>query len=315
MNSLYKIAGLTKQALHQYEIRQSHLQMQGETILSLAKEIRAEHPKMGCRKMYYLMDPDCWGRDTFERLLLNNGYRVKYEPNYIRTTYSQNLYYFPDLTKGLELTNVNQLWVTDITYYFVNGKFFYLTFILDVYSRRIIGYQVSPTLKAEANLKTLKMAFKTRKQLVFPGLIHHSDKGSQFIDKDYQRRIKDAQIQMSMSNEAWENPFAERINGIIKQEYLDCWQIDTGEGLMKATKRAVNSYNETRPHWSLLNRMSPVNFEKLLLTLDTQKRPTVKLYTEGKAKDEGESIPNNLNSKTSLWLKLPEESLGNKVDS
>lgn len=315
MNSLYKIAGLTKQALHQYEIRQSHLQMQGETILSLAKEIRAEHPKMGCRKMYYLMDPDCWGRDTFERLLLNNGYRVKYEPNYIRTTYSQNLYYFPDLTKGLELTNVNQLWVTDITYYFVNGKFFYLTFILDVYSRRIIGYQVSPTLKAEANLKTLKMAFKTRKQLVFPGLIHHSDKGSQFIDKDYQRRIKDAQIQMSMSNEAWENPFAERINGIIKQEYLDCWQIDTGEGLMKATKQAVNSYNKTRPHWSLLNRMSPVNFEKLLLTLDTQKRPTVKLYTEGNAKVEVASSPTNLNPKTSLWLQLPEEGLGNKVDS
>jgi transposase InsO family protein len=315
MNSLYKIAGLTKQALHQYEIRQSYLQMQGETILSLAKEIRAEHPKMGCRKMYYLMDPDCWGRDTFERLLLNNGYRVKYEPNYIRTTYSQNLYYFPDLTKGLELTNVNQLWVTDITYYFVNGKFFYLTFILDVYSRRIIGYQVSPTLKAEANLKTLKMAFKTRKQLVFPGLIHHSDKGSQFIDKDYQRMIKDAQIQMSMCNEAWENPFAERINGIIKQEYLDCWQIDTGEGLMKATKRAVNSYNETRPHWSLLNRMSPVNFEKLLLTLDTQKQPTVKLYTEGKTKVEVASCPTNLNPKTSLWLQLPEESLGNKVDS
>lgn len=315
MNNLYKIAGLTKQALHQSEIRQSYLQMQEETILSLAKEIRKEHPKMGCRKMYYLMDPDCWGRDTFERLLLNNGYRVKYEPNYIRTTYSQNLYYFPDLTKGLELTNVNQLWVTDITYYFVNGKFFYLTFILDVYSRRIIGYHVSPTLKAEANLKALKMAFKTRKRFIFPGLIHHSDKGSQFIDKDYQRMIKDAQIQMSMCNEAWENPFAERINGIIKQEYLDCWQIDTGDGLIKATKKAVNSYNTHRPHWLLLNKMTPVNFEKLLLTLDTQKQPKVKLYTEGKAKVEEASIPSRLAPKTSLWLHLPEESLGNKVDS
>ena len=315
MNSLYKIAGLTKQALHQYEIRQSHLQMQGETILLLAKEIRKEHPKMGCRKIYYQMDPDSWGRDTFERLLLNNGYRVKYEPNYIRTTYSQNLYYFPDLTKGMELTNVNQLWATDITYYFVKGKFYYLTFILDVYSRRIIGYQVSKTLKAEANLKALEMAFKTRKQIVFPGLIHHSDRGSQFIDKDYQKMIKDAQMQMSMCNEAWENPFAERINGIIKQEYLNCWQIDTGEGLMKATRRAVNSYNITRPHWSLLNKMTPVNFEKYLLPLDTQKRPTVKLYTEGKAKVEGASSPNNLNPKTSFWFTLPEGKSVPKVDS
>jgi putative transposase len=315
MNSLYKIAGLTKQALHQYETRQSHMQLQGETILTLATEIRKEHPKMGCRKMYYLMDPDCWGRDSFENLLLKNGYRVKHEPNFIRTTYSQSQYYFPDLTKGLELTYVNQLWATDITYFFVKGKFFYLTFILDVYSHRIIGYQVSSTLKAEANVKALKMAFRTRRQQVFPGLIHHSDKGSQFIDKEYQRMIKDAQIKMSMSNEAWENPFAERINGIIKQEYLDCWQIDTGEELMKATKRAVNNYNITRPHWSVLNKLSPVNFEKLLLTLDTQKRPTVKLYTEGKAKVEGASSPNNFNPKTSLWLSLPEEGIGNKVDS
>ena len=106
-----------------------------------------------------------------------------------------------------------------------------------------------------------------------------------------------------------------RINGIIKQEYLNCWQIDTGEGLMKATRRAVNSYNITRPHWSLLNKMTPVNFEKYLLPLDTQKRPTVKLYTEGKAKVEGASSPNNLNPKTSLWLTLPEEDNGNKVDS
>jgi putative transposase len=315
MTSLYQIAGLTKQALHQYEIRQSDLQLQGDAILALAKEIRKEHPKMGCRKMYYVMDPNCWGRDSFESLLLKNGYRVKYEPNYIRTTYSQSQYYYPDLTKGLELTNVNQLWATDITYFFVKGKFFYLTFILDVYSHRIIGYHVSSTLKAEANLKALKMAFRTRRQQVFPGLIHHSDKGSQFIDQDYQRIIKDAQMKMSMSNEAWENPYAERINGIIKQEYLDCWQIYTGEELMKATKRAVNNYNTTRPHWSLHNRLSPVNFEKLLLTLDIQKRPTVKLYTEGKAKVDGASSPNKLNPETSLWLNLPEERPGTKVDS
>ena len=122
-------------------------------------------------------------------------------------------------------------------------------------------------------------------------------------------------MQMSMCNEAWENPFAERINGIIKQEYLNCWQIDTGEELLKATKRAVNSYNVTRPHWSLLDKMTPVTFEKYLLPLGPQKRPTVKLYTEGKAKVEGASSPNNLNPKTSLWLTLPEGESGPNVDS
>jgi putative transposase len=314
MNSLYQIAGLTKQSLHQNEIRRSHKQMQGETILSLASEIRKEHPKMGCRKMYYCVDPDGWGRDTFEKLLLSKGYRVKYKPNYRRTTYSQNQYYFPNLTKGLELTNVNQLWVTDITYFFVKGKFFYLTFILDVYSHRIIGYEASTTLKAESNLKALKMAFSTRGQDVFPGLIHHSDKGSQFINQHYRKKIKDAQIKMSMSNFAWENPYAERINGIVKNEYLECWDLDIRDGLINPTKRAVNSYNTTRPHWSL-KMLSPVNFEKLLLTLDIQKRPTMKLYIEGKPKVERASSSNNLNPKTSLGFILSEEGRDDKVDS
>lgn len=281
MNRLYEIAGVTKQAMHQHEARHSYIQMEAESILAVVNEIREEHPKMGCRKIYYLMNPDQWGRDAFEQLLLANGYRVKYDPNFIRTTYSQNQYYFPDLTKGLELTNINQLWATDITYYFVNGKFFYLTFIVDVYSRRIIGYHVSNSLHAEANLKALQMAFKTRKRTIFPGLIHHSDRGSQFIDKAYQKMINKAQMKISMCNQAWENPFAERVNGIIKQEYLNCWQIDSGEMLIKATKQSLTSYNFNRPHWSLLNKMTPVNFEKYLLTLDAQQRPKVKLYTDG----------------------------------
>jgi transposase InsO family protein len=315
MNNLYEIAGLTRQALHQHSLRQSHIQMQGEAILTLVNQVRSEHPKMGCRKMYYQMDPDHWGRDTFEQLLLNNGYRVKYAPNYVRTTYSQHLYHFPDLTKGLELTNINQLWATDITYYFVKGKFYYLTFIVDVYSRRIIGYNVDSTLKAEANIRALQLAFKTRKGSVFPGLIHHSDKGSQFIDKEYQKLISEAKMQMSMCNEAWENPFAERVNGIIKNEYLDNWLIETGEDLKKSTKRAVTNYNKYRPHWELLDKMTPVNFEKELLTLGTQKRPTVTLYTDGKDKVDGASSPNNLNPKTSLWLSLPDSDKGIKVDS
>lgn len=306
MTGLYEIADISRQALHQHLIRQMIRMVQEDVILSLARELRKEHPMMGCRKMFYALTPESWGRDRFETLLLSQGFRVKYAPNYIRTTESQRKYVFPNLTLGMKLTNVNQLWATDITYYSIGESFCYLTFIEDVYSKRILGYCASDSLRAEANIKALKMAFKVRKQSVFTDLVHHSDRGKQFIDTNYLELIKQGEIQLSMCEEAWQNPYAERINGIIKNEYLKKRSIKNLTELKQQLKCAVDSYNYRRPHWNLSNKLSPVNFEKYLLTLDTQQRPTVKLYTEEKAKVEGASSPNNLNPTTSLRFALPE---------
>jgi len=306
MTGFYEIADISRQALHKHLNRKLIRMAQEDSIISMARELRKEHPMMGCRKMFYALMPQTWGRDRFELLLLSKGFRVKYAPNYIRTTESQRKYVFPNLTMGMELTNVNQLWATDITYYSVGETFYYLTFIEDVYSRRILGYFASNSLRAEANIRALKMAFLVRKQYVFPKLIHHSDRGSQFIDEDYLELIKKGKITLSMCIEAWENPFAERINGIIKNEYLKYQSIKNLNELKQQLKCAVDSYNYRRPHWSLPNKLSPVNFENYLLTLDTQQRPTVKLYTEEKAKVEGASSPINLNPTTSLRFALPE---------
>ena len=315
MNGLYEIAAISKQAHHQHMIRRAVKTVQSDAILTLVKELREEHPAMGCRKMFYALQPASWGRDRFEALLLSQGFRVKYAPNYVRTTESQRKYVFPNLTLGLKLTDVNQLWATDITYYSLGEYFCYLTFIEDVYSRRILGYQASDSLRAEANIRALKMAFSTRKQHVFPGLIHHSDRGRQFIDLDYLELINKGKIILSMCEQAWENPFSERINGIIKNEYLKHISINNLKELKQRLKCAVDSYNYRRPHWSLPNKLSPVNFEKYLLTLDIQQRPMVKLYSEDKAGIEVASKPNNLSKTTSHRSKLSGvDSLHKKVN-
>ena len=138
---------------------------------------------------------------------------------------------------------------------------------MDVYSRRILGYFASDSLRAEANINALKMAFSIRNQSVFPDLVHHSDRGSQFIDEDYLELIKNAKITLSMCLEAWENPFAERINGIIKNEYLKYKTINNLKELKRQLEFAVDNYNYKRPHWGLPNKLTPVNFEKYMLKL------------------------------------------------
>ena len=305
MSGLFKITNISRQALHQHLARQLILTTQSDAILSLVKELREDHPAMGCRKMYYALKPESWGRDRFESLLLIAGFRVKYAKNYTRTTESQHKYFFPNLTLGLKLTDINQLWATDITYYSIGESFCYLTFILDVYSRRILGYTASDSLRAEANINALKMAFSIRNQSVFPGLIHHSDRGSQFIDEDYIDLIKRAKITLSMCKEAWENPFAERINGIIKNEYLKHKTIKNLKELKRQLKCAVDSYNYQRPHWSLPDKLSPVNFEKSLLTLADKQRPVYKLY-HGENKVERLSNSKNLSPSTSNPVRLSE---------
>jgi transposase InsO family protein len=176
----------------------------------------------------------------------------------------------------------NRVWQTDITYYEVKGKFFYLTFIIDIYTKVITGYQVSDHRRAEANLKALKKALKQAGQVT--GLIHHSDRGSQFVNKKYRDLLTQYQIHISMGLIAQENAYAERINGIIKNEYLQFKEINSYTNLKKEVKQAVNHYNEKRIHRHLPGKQSPQQFEKQLLHLNTQSRPKVIVYTEGNSK-------------------------------
>ena len=279
MKDLYAVVGISKQAVQQYHMRQLKASKVTCKFFEQADLIRREHPRSGCRKM--AMDMVCkgWGRDKIENLLLGNGYRVCYPVNFCRTTKSQHQLYFPNLIEGLELNKINQVVQTDITYYRIGEKFYYLVFIIDVYSRRIVGYAVNKTLEAEGNIKALKRMFTIRQNDSLENMIHHSDKGSQYIDQIYLKLLKARDIRISMCNEAWENAYSERINKTIKEEYLDGWDITDFATLCRLTRKAVHHYNFKRRHQSL-TWQTPIEFERNVENLDPANRPKFKLYKQ-----------------------------------
>lgn len=265
MTLLYSITQTSKQGLHQHLTRKSRLQLEELDIITQADRIRQRHPKMGCRQMYKLMKPVELGRDRCERVLLASGFRVVRNTNFIKTTNSQPFRQFKDLITGKVLSGINQVWQTDITYYLGRGgKVFYIVLIEDVYSRRIVGWCAHDHLRAEANITCLKFAIKNRGQVCLAGLIHHSDKGSQYGSIEYLRLLQQAGIKVSMSKEAWQNAYVERLNGTIKNSYLYSWDLDTLPALRKALTTAVNAYNTEKPHKNLPMQMSPIDFENSL---------------------------------------------------
>lgn len=298
MNELLRIAGITRQAMHSYWRKQELFQSRVATLVIEADALREVHPGCGVAKMYNVLNPTWLGRDRFVGLMMELGYRVKTPRSFIRTTRA-GIFQYPNLIEGMLLWDKNQLWQSDITYFRVGDVFFYLIFIIDVYTKRIVGYQASDHLRAEANLKALRMALKTAGSDV-KCLIHHSDRGSQYGDKEYTGLLLEQGISISMCKKPQENAYAERVNGIIKNEYLDHWHIASLAELRRSVTKSVNHYNNHRIHGSLPDKMSPLAFEKKLIFLQGQKRPTAIVYADGKAKIIGASSPIDLLAEKTL---------------
>jgi putative transposase len=295
MNAVYKISGVTKQAFHKHidgqkdwSERLSELQVQVE-------EIRSLHPGCGLEKLYDTLNPTWIGRDKFISAFMNLGYRIRKKVNFTRTTIPTCMNY-PNLIEGLLVWDKNRVWQSDITYFEVGGSFCYIVFIIDIYTKVIRGYQVSNHMRAEANLRALQMALRDAKEV--NDLIHHSDRGSQFVDTRYREHLRQHGIHISMGIIAQDNAYSERINGIIKNEYLHYRTIGTLTHLKKEVKRAVDHYNEKRIHRHLPGKQSPRTFEKQLLHLSTQNRPKVIVYTEGNAKIRAASSRPDFNPET-----------------
>ena len=265
MTSLYQMLSISKQAHSKARIRKQGVETANQQALNEAIEVRKTNPGMGCRSIYHAIGADLpMGRDRFESLLLENGFRVRFPRNYIRTTRSVKDRYFDNLIRGKTLTGLDQLWQSDIAYIFNNGRYYYLVFIIDVYSRRILGYQVHPHMMASANIKALKQAIAKRGKSSFPELIHHSDRGSQYTDKGYLNLLRQAGITPSMAKHCWENAYVERVNGTIKNQYLRKMDINGFEQLKTRLKQAIYQYNHFKPHLSLPNKLTPVDYEKAI---------------------------------------------------
>ena len=226
-----------------------------------------------------MLQPDGIGRDGFIALGLQQGFRLKSIEKQTRTTYSVKSNRYKNLLGEEEFDGINQLWSSDITYFHLSDKFFYIVFIMDVYSRRIIGYSLADNMRAENNLAALQQALKLRSIKDYgKTLIHHSDKGSQYVSDEYTALLDQYGIRISMCNEVYENTHIERVNDTIKNQYLKRWRINDVKELARKLTDAVKAYNEQRPHQSL-NDMSPVKYEKQLEAIEKEKRKKMTIYT------------------------------------
>ena len=272
MSQLYKYVGITRQALDQYRRRQDVFDNRVLCLLAEVEELRKEHPGCGLEKMYYSLNPDFIGRDRFIELFMDLGFRIKKRINYKRTTYSVASKY-TNLIKGLSISAPSIVWQSDLTYYDVNDKFYYVVFIIDVYTKVIVGYTVSDNMRATANVKALEMALMNNK----PPVIHHSDRGGQYIYSEYINLLEANKCKISMCKSSQDNAYAERINRTIKEEYLDYWQPRDFKQLKNDTKRAVEHYNNKRIH-NNLERSQPAAFAQNWKKQLMKDRKTVNIF-------------------------------------
>ncbi len=222
--------------------------------------------------MYYSLSPNFIGRDRFIEIMMSLGYRLKRKKNYKRTTIASKIYY-PNLIKGMQVNTPNTIWQSDITYIPLGNRHYYAVFIIDVYTKEIVGYSITDHMRASANVKALKMALKVHG----PPKIHHSDRGSQYTYKGYINILKQNNVEISMATSAQDNAYAERINRTIKEEYLEYWKPDTFTALKKAIKKAINNYNKKRAH-NHIDGMTPRDFRINFPLLASQQRKTITIF-------------------------------------
>lgn len=231
MSSLFTYWGISRQAHFQALRRQQHWQQKSLLYLGMIEQTREIHPGMGLRTIYEILRPQGIGRDSFMALGAAYGYQLQSLETKTRTTFSVKTNRYQNLLAGVEFWGQDQLWSSDITYFHCLGQFFYLVFIMDVYTRRIVGYSVAENMRAENNVAALDMALRCRGKKDFAGtLIHHSDKGGQYAADAYTEMLEGHGIRISMCSEVYENTHIERVNGIIKNHYLRRWPIKSKKG-------------------------------------------------------------------------------------
>lgn len=224
--------------------------------------------------MYHVLKPSFIGRDRFIEIMMDVGFRLKATRNYRRTTYAGRTHY-PNLIKGMTIKAPYTVWQSDITYLAVGNEFYYAVFIIDVYSKKIVGHNLSKTMQATANMKALTMALQ---QYPAP-TIHHSDRGSQYGCKKYLALLKDKRTKISMGLKAQDNAYAERINRTIKEEYLQPWKATTYEQLKHQLAKAVTNYNTERPH-NHLKKLTPKAFEEKWDHDPSFKKPRITIFDD-----------------------------------
>ncbi len=249
--------GISRQAVYQSEKRFFKREQELVKVKNLVKGIRKDMPRLGTRKLYYLLKNEFEkntikiGRDALFTHLRSESMLIKPKKNYTKTTNSKHwLRKYPNLMKQIKVSRPEEFFVSDITYIKSRERTHYLSLVTDAYSRKIMGYGLSDDMSADNVVKAMKMANKNR--LTDKQLIHHSDRGLQYCSAVYQKELQRSNVKPSMTDgyDCYQNALAERINGILKGEFL-IYKCNNGKELKQLIEESINTYNNRRPHLSL----------------------------------------------------------------
>lgn len=256
VDAICALFGKTRQAYYQRLSYKYEERAEEGIILDLIAECRKDMSRMGGRKLWHEindMHPGLISRDKLFDILDKYHLKVNRRKRTVRTTWSESwLRKFPNLVKDLVLTAANQVWVSDITYIETKSGFAYLHLVTDAYSKKIMGWCLSPSLHAEATIQALQMALRNA-DCDLSGLIHHSDRGCQYCCEKYVKLLQDNGILVSMTQDGdpRDNAIAERVNGILKSEWLNDEHFNGYDDAHKRVAEVINIYNTRRPHLSL----------------------------------------------------------------
>ena len=248
--------GINRQIYYRSTKRSRTSKNKAEQVVELVENIRMKMPKIGGRKLYFMLNEPLKtlkiGRDKFFNILKANHLLITPKRSYHITTNSHHRFRkHKNLVLDYQITKPNQVWVADITYIGNRKNPSYLSLITDAYSKKIVGHYVAENLTTEGSLLALKKAINTT-ELKELSLIHHSDRGLQYCSDEYQKILEKNNIRCSMTqnSDPYENAVAERINGILKQEFnIDKFDVET-KIKRKIVEESIEIYNELRPHFS-----------------------------------------------------------------
>jgi transposase InsO family protein len=277
--------GYTKQAYYKCSAGSQHRVLKEDQAKEAVLQIRKQMPRIGTRKLHFLLKEQFKtaqikvGRDKLFTLLRDEGLLIVKRKKYTVTTNSKHwMHKYPNLIKDFHIHRPEQLWVADITYLETQEATCYLHLITDAYSKQIMGYELCEDMEANSTLKALRMALGNRNYPQQP-LIHHSDRGLQYCSKLYVNHLLKNKIQISMSEngDPYENAIAERMNGILKDEFGLSEKLNDLPDAIHQTRQSIQIYNELRPHLSC-HYLTPLQMhQQQTITIKTWKKKTSKV--------------------------------------
>lgn len=256
MTATCELFGVNRQVYYRRTQSVKRRKSRAVKVIELVESIRIQMPKIGTRKLYFLLEEELKqlhvGRDMLFRILKANHMLIQPKRRYHVTTNSYHRFKkHKNLIENVVPERPEQIWVSDITYVGNRENPMYLALVTDAYSKQIMGHDLSNSLDVSGSIRALKMAVKKRKYKNNV-VTHHSDRGLQYCSNEYQNLLQRSKINCSMteSYDPYANAVAERINGILKGEFIGYKNKCSLQTMEKLIKNSINIYNEQRPHFS-----------------------------------------------------------------